>query len=74
MPEFGLPLEIGKGRIVREGNVVALLSLGTRLADCLGGGRDARLAWSSATVAERALCEAAPMSTWCCSLRASTKW
>jgi 1-deoxy-D-xylulose-5-phosphate synthase len=35
MPEFGVPLEIGKGRIVKEGSTVALLSLGTRLADCL---------------------------------------
>jgi 1-deoxy-D-xylulose-5-phosphate synthase len=35
MPEFGIPLEIGKGRIMREGNSVALLSLGTRLAECM---------------------------------------
>ncbi len=35
MPEFGVPLEIGRGRIVREGSTVALLSLGTRLGDCL---------------------------------------
>ena len=35
MPEIGVPLEIGKGRIVREGNSVALLSLGSRLGDCL---------------------------------------
>src|SRR3954453_18353169 len=35
MPEFGVPLEIGKGRIVREGTAVALLSFGSRLADCL---------------------------------------
>jgi 1-deoxy-D-xylulose-5-phosphate synthase len=35
MPEFGVPLEIGKGRIIREGSSVALLSLGTRLAECL---------------------------------------
>jgi 1-deoxy-D-xylulose-5-phosphate synthase len=35
MPEFGFPLEIGKGRIMREGTRVALLSLGTRLAECL---------------------------------------
>ena len=35
MPEFGVPLEIGKGRIVREGTSVALLSLGTRLQECL---------------------------------------
>src|SRR6266513_2236749 len=35
LPEHGTPLEIGKGRIVREGSSVALLSLGTRLAECL---------------------------------------
>jgi 1-deoxy-D-xylulose-5-phosphate synthase len=35
MPEEGKPLEIGKGRILREGHKVALLSLGTRLGDCL---------------------------------------
>src|ERR1051326_6569273 len=35
MPEQGMPLEIGRGRIVREGGAVALLSLGTRLAECL---------------------------------------
>ncbi len=34
MPEFGVPLEIGKGRIVREGTKIALLSFGTRLAEC----------------------------------------
>jgi 1-deoxy-D-xylulose-5-phosphate synthase len=34
MPEVGIPLEIGKGRIVREGSKVALLSFGTRLAEC----------------------------------------
>src|ERR1700694_1436027 len=35
MPEFGVPLEIGKGRILREGNTVALFSYGTRLAEAL---------------------------------------
>jgi 1-deoxy-D-xylulose-5-phosphate synthase len=34
MPEFGVPLQIGKGRIVREGSSVALLSYGTRLQEC----------------------------------------
>jgi 1-deoxy-D-xylulose-5-phosphate synthase len=34
MPEVGVPLPIGKGRIVREGSKVALLSFGTRLAEC----------------------------------------
>ncbi len=35
MPAVGVPLEIGKGRIVREGKQIALLSLGTRLAEAL---------------------------------------
>jgi 1-deoxy-D-xylulose-5-phosphate synthase len=34
MPEVGVPLPIGKGRIIREGSKVALLSFGTRLAEC----------------------------------------
>jgi 1-deoxy-D-xylulose-5-phosphate synthase len=34
MPEAGVPLEIGKGRIVRQGTKIALLSFGTRLAEC----------------------------------------
>jgi 1-deoxy-D-xylulose-5-phosphate synthase len=34
MPETGVPLEIGKGRIIRQGNKIALLSFGTRLAEC----------------------------------------
>jgi 1-deoxy-D-xylulose-5-phosphate synthase len=33
MPERGIPLEIGKGRIIAEGKKVALLSFGTRLAE-----------------------------------------
>jgi 1-deoxy-D-xylulose-5-phosphate synthase len=35
IPDIGVPLEIGRGRVVREGSRVALLSLGTRLAECL---------------------------------------
>ena len=33
MPERGEPIEIGKGRMIREGKQVALLSFGTRLAE-----------------------------------------
>ena len=33
MPERGVPLEIGKGRIIAQGRRVALLSFGTRLAE-----------------------------------------
>jgi Deoxyxylulose-5-phosphate synthase len=35
MPTEGRPLEIGKGRILREGTKVALFSFGARLAECL---------------------------------------
>ena len=35
LPERGQPLEIGRGRIVREGTRVALLSYGARLQDAL---------------------------------------
>jgi len=35
MPAVIEPLEIGKGRIVREGNGIAILSLGTRLEESL---------------------------------------
>jgi 1-deoxy-D-xylulose-5-phosphate synthase len=34
LPAVGTPLEIGKGRIVREGSAVALLSYGARLEEC----------------------------------------
>src|SRR6202000_2800303 len=34
MPEVGIPLEIGKGRIIREGSKIALFSFGARLGDC----------------------------------------
>jgi 1-deoxy-D-xylulose-5-phosphate synthase len=35
MPAINEPLEIGKGRIVREGSAVAILSFGTRLGESL---------------------------------------
>ena len=35
LPEVPQRLEIGKGRVVREGKAVAILSLGTRLAEAL---------------------------------------
>ena len=35
IPELAAPLEIGKGRVVREGSTVAILSFGTRLAESL---------------------------------------
>jgi 1-deoxy-D-xylulose-5-phosphate synthase len=38
LPARGVPLEIGKGRILREGSAVALLSFGARLGECLKAG------------------------------------
>jgi 1-deoxy-D-xylulose-5-phosphate synthase len=35
LPERGIPLEIGKGRIIQEGTKIALISLGTRLGECV---------------------------------------
>ena len=35
MPARGIPLQIGKGRVLQEGNRVAILSFGTRLAEVL---------------------------------------
>ena len=52
MPSEGVPLEIGKGRILREGSAVALLSLGTRLAECLKAAELLAAFGLSATVAD----------------------
>ncbi|WP_412051508.1 1-deoxy-D-xylulose-5-phosphate synthase [Hoeflea sp. Naph1] len=52
MPERGQILEIGKGRIMREGTKVALLSFGTRLAECLLAAEDLEVAGLSTTVAD----------------------
>jgi 1-deoxy-D-xylulose-5-phosphate synthase len=52
MPERGEILEIGKGRILREGTKVALLSLGTRLADCLKAAEELDSYGLSTTVAD----------------------
>ena len=35
IPALAAPLEVGRGRIVREGTAVAILSLGARLTECL---------------------------------------
>lgn len=52
MPERGEILAIGKGRIVKEGTKVALLSFGTRLAECLLAAEDLEAAGLSTTVAD----------------------
>jgi 1-deoxy-D-xylulose-5-phosphate synthase len=52
LPERGTALEIGKGRIVREGTKVALLSFGTRLQECLSAADELGAAGLSTTVAD----------------------
>ncbi len=52
MPERGEVLPIGKGRVLREGGKVALLSLGSRLQDCLKAAEELEAAGLSTTVAD----------------------
>ncbi|MQW71151.1 1-deoxy-D-xylulose-5-phosphate synthase [Sinorhizobium medicae] len=52
LPERGEILEIGKGRVIKQGSKVALLSFGTRLADCLLAAEDLDAAGLSTTVAD----------------------
>ena len=52
LPEEGIPLEIGKGRIIREGSAVAILSYGTRLAECLKAADQLSAFGLSTTVAD----------------------
>jgi 1-deoxy-D-xylulose-5-phosphate synthase len=52
LPEFAEPFEIGKGRIVREGTSVAILSFGTRLGESLKAADLLAARGLSATVAD----------------------
>ncbi len=52
MPTEGQILEIGKGRILREGSKIAILSYGTRLAEALLAAEDLAARGLPATVAD----------------------
>jgi 1-deoxy-D-xylulose-5-phosphate synthase len=52
LPERGQILEIGKGRVIKQGSKVAILSFGTRLKDCLLAAEDLDAAGLSTTVAD----------------------
>ena len=52
LPHEGQPLEIGKGRILREGHKVALLSYGGRLGECLKAASELATLGLSSTVAD----------------------
>ena len=52
LPARGEPLEIGKGRIVKRGRQVAILSLGARLGECLKAAGELDALGLSTTVAD----------------------
>ena len=57
LPAKGTPLEIGKGRIVREGSKIAILSFGTRLAEALKAADDLAARGLTTTVADARFCK-----------------
>jgi 1-deoxy-D-xylulose-5-phosphate synthase len=52
LPDKGKPIEIGRGRILREGTGIALLSFGARLAECLKAAQELAGYGLSTTVAD----------------------
>ena len=52
MPEEGVPLPIGRGRILRQGTRIAILSYGTRLAEALKAATELEARGLSTTVAD----------------------
>jgi 1-deoxy-D-xylulose-5-phosphate synthase len=52
LPEQGVALEIGRGRIVKEGTKIALLSFGARLQECLKAAQELGAHGLSTTVAD----------------------
>ena len=52
IPERPEPLEIGRGRVMREGTSVAILSFGARLAEAMKAAEDLEAKGVSATVAD----------------------
>ncbi|MEL7347852.1 MAG: 1-deoxy-D-xylulose-5-phosphate synthase [Pseudomonadota bacterium] len=52
LPDIGTPLEIGKGRIIREGTKIALLNFGARLKECLIAAEELEARGLSTTIAD----------------------
>ena len=52
LPARGTPLELGRGRLMREGTKIAILSLGTRLAESLRAADELAARGLSTTVAD----------------------
>jgi 1-deoxy-D-xylulose-5-phosphate synthase len=52
LPKRGTPLALGKGRVIREGTTVAILSYGARLQECLKAADELATFGLSTTVAD----------------------
>ena len=61
IPSEGVPLEIGKGRIVKEGSRIAILSYGARLYECIKAAYILSAKGLSTTVADARFCK--PLDT-----------
>ncbi|WP_406720184.1 1-deoxy-D-xylulose-5-phosphate synthase [Thioclava litoralis] len=57
MPQQGVPLEIGKGRIIQEGVKLAILSYGARLSEVLKASEALRARGIVVTVADARFCK-----------------
>ncbi len=57
MPEKGDVLEIGKGRVIKEGSKIAILSFGTRLSEALSASETLDAKGLSTTVADARFCK-----------------
>ena len=57
IPEDPEPLELGRGRILRDGTAVAILSYGARLQECLGAADELAARGLTATVADARFCK-----------------
>lgn len=57
IPDNAEPLEIGKGRILRKGTTIALLSFGTRLKESLNAAEELVSRGLSTTVADARFCK-----------------
>jgi 1-deoxy-D-xylulose-5-phosphate synthase len=52
LPALGVPLEIGRGRVLREGTTIALLNFGGRLGECMKAAQELATYGLSTTVAD----------------------
>lgn len=53
----GMPLEVGKGRVIKEGSRVAILGYGTIVQSCLAAGQLLKVLGVSVTIADARFCK-----------------